>query len=96
MQKPVSLPRVPKGKRPHFFEDKSTDHLLTMVLEMSTELYAVYSRLDSLERYLAQKGSVDLEQLDGFKPDEAAQNDRLAWREQFLERLFRTVSVDQG
>lgn len=95
MREPVTLPRVPKGKRPQFFDDKSVDHLLTMVLELSTEFYAVYSRLDSLERYLAQTSKLDLAALNAFKPDEAAQADRLAWREQLLERLFRTISIDQ-
>lgn len=95
MREPITLPRVAKGKRPQFFDDKSVDHLLTMVLELSTELYAVYGRLDSLERYLAENGTVKLAALNAFTPDEEAQADRLAWREQLLERLFRTVSADQ-
>lgn len=96
MTDPISLPRVAKGKRPQFFEDKAVDHLVTMVLELSTELYAVYARLDSLERHLADKGVVDPAELEAFVPGEAGQNERLAWREQLLERLFRTISADQG
>lgn len=92
----TSLPRVAKGKRPQFFEDKSVDHLVTMVMELSAELYSVYGRLDSLERYLAEKNLVDRKALDAFIPDEAGQAERLAWRELLLERLFRTISADRG
>lgn len=95
MREPITLPRVAKGKRPQFFDDKAVDHLLTMVLELSTELYAVYARVDTLERYLAQHGVVDLSALESFKPDDSVQNDRLAWREQLIERLFRTIGADQ-
>lgn len=96
MSNPVSLPRTAKGKRPQFFDDASIDHLVTMVMEMSTELYTVYARLDNLERFLASEGMIDREKLDNFLPDEAAQADRLAWRELFLDRLLRTVKADRG
>lgn len=92
----ISLPRATKGKRAQFFDDKAVDHLVTMVTELSTELYTVYARLDSLERYLATKNVVDRAELDSFLPDEAAQEERLAWRELFLDRLLRSVKADRG
>jgi len=37
----IKLPRTSKGKRPHFFEDQSFDHLLAMIVELSAELSVV-------------------------------------------------------
>ena len=96
MTDPVSLPRVAKGKRPHFFDDKAIDHLMTMVLELSTELYTVYARLDTLERTLAARAVIEPGEVDAFKIDDAADAERLQWRELLLSRLFRTISADQG
>ena len=96
MTEQVSLPRTAKGDRPHFFENESIDHLVTMVLELSAELYTVYARVDSLERHLEKKGIVDSKELDAFRPDKRAEEERLAWRELFLDRLLRTIKADQG
>jgi hypothetical protein len=92
----ISLPKIAKGKRPVVFDDPSIDHLVTMVLEMSAELYAVYQRLDTVERLLDEAKVVDRSKIDAYKPDAAAEAERAEWRELFLERLFRTVRADRG
>ena len=92
----IALPKIAKGKRPVVFEDANIDHLVTMVLEMSAELYAVYQRLDTVERMLDEAKLVDRTKIDDYQPSEAAEAERAEWRELFLERLFRTVRADRG
>jgi hypothetical protein len=93
----VKLPRTSKGKRPHFFEDHSVDHLLAMIVELSAELSVVYSRLDTLERVLEEAKIVDRAKLDAYQPDQKAEAERAEWRTLFLDRLFRTMRAkDEG
>jgi hypothetical protein len=87
----ISLPRRSKGKRPTFFADPSVDHLMTMILELSTELSVVYSRVDTLERFLEEAKVIDRAKLEAFQPNPAAEKDRAEWRALFLDRLFRTI-----
>jgi hypothetical protein len=91
MNSEIHLPRRSKGKRPTFFGDQAADHLMTMVLELSTELAVVYSRLDTLERILEDAKLIQREGLETYKPDRKAEAERAEWRALFLDRLFRTI-----
>ena len=84
---PVSLPRAAHGHRPEFFEDASSDTLLSMNLALLTELLATRERLDTLERLVAGKGLLQREEIDAFEPDAAAE----AQREQIRETMTRHV-----
>ena len=93
----IKLPRTSKGKRPHFFEDHSVDHLLAMVVELSAELSVVYSRLDTLERVLEDSKIIDRATLETYQPDRKTEEERAEWRTLFLDRLLRTVRArDEG
>ena len=55
MTKPATVrkPRIPlshRGKRPRFFDASGTDELMSMVLELTAELWVVKKRLYLLER----------------------------------------------
>jgi hypothetical protein len=91
MTEKVNLPRKSKGKRPTFFDDPAVDHLMTMVLELSTELSVVYSRLDTLERVLEDGKLVERAKLETYTPSAEAEAERAEWRTLFLDRLFRTI-----
>lgn len=91
MSTKVNLPRRSKGKRPTFFKDPSVDHLMTMILELSTELSVVYSRLDTLERVLEDAKLIKRAGLETYQPDATAEAERAEWRALFLDRLFRTI-----
>ncbi|HLG87210.1 MAG TPA: hypothetical protein VKZ79_08440 [Alphaproteobacteria bacterium] len=96
MSDKVELPRRSKGKRPTFFDDPAVDHLMTMILELSTELSVVYTRLDTLERVLEEANLIDRAKLEAFEPGPRAEADRAEWRALFLDRLFRTIREAKG
>ena len=93
---PLNLPRHSKGKRPAFFENEGSDHLLAMVLELSTELAVVYDRLDRLEQFLAKQSVLDTNQLELFQLVQDAMKKQDAWKQLFLERLFSSVRQQTG
>ncbi len=73
-----------------------TDHLVTMVLELSAELYTVYSRLDTVERLIEQASLFDRSRIDAYRPSEPVEAEREAWRELFFSRLLRTIKQERG
>jgi len=96
MSERIPLPRTAKGKRPVVFDDPTVDHLVTMVLELSAQLTAVYQRLDTVERLLEDANLVRRDQIETYEPDAGAKAERSRWIELFLDRLFRTIRADRG
>lgn len=93
----IKLPRDAKGPRPKFFADEpAADRLLTMVMTLAGELAVIRERLDTVERLAAQKGLLSDVEIDAFEPSIEVQEDREAWRQQYLDRLFRVLSDDAG
>lgn len=85
------LPRHIRGTRPKFFDDPASDHLLSMVLELSAELWVSRSRQAALESYLAAAGQLDLERFEAHALTEREEAELAAWRSEFMQRLMRTV-----
>lgn len=77
-----------KGKRPSFYEDKGVDQLMSMVMVLASELNVLRDRVDAQERVAKQSGldlAVGIEMLN---LDEDALQEREAWRQSFMDRLF--------
>lgn len=84
----VQLPRVAKGKRPHFFDNPDIDQMMTFILELMTEFSVMRDRLDVVERLLDQHGVVTREAIESFH-DEKVDTERAAWRKDFIARVLR-------
>lgn len=66
------------------------ERLLHMLVATAAELAVARERLDTLERYLAQAGTLPEDGLDSAQlaaPPRAAAT-QAPWRERFLDRLF--------
>lgn len=85
----VKLPRLTKGKRPYFFEDKSVDQVMTFFLELMTEVMVLRDRQDTLERMLDEKGVVSRDVLRRYIPDADIESERNAERSAFMNRVLR-------
>ncbi|MEM7569085.1 MAG: hypothetical protein AAF337_04755 [Pseudomonadota bacterium] len=90
----TQLPRHIRGKRPKFFDDPASDHLLSMVLELSAELWVTRSRQSALESYLASLGHVDPKALEAHELTQSEQQGLAAWQSEFMQRLMRTVEAE--
>jgi hypothetical protein len=92
--RPAPHPRVARGARPRFFEDPSSDSLLSMNVALLTELMATRERLDTLERVLVARGLLDLAALESFVPDAAAEGEREALRTTMTNHVFYLLLQD--
>ena len=86
--------RHSRGKRPEFYDTAGVDQLFSMVMVLASELNVMRDRIDAHERVAREKG-VDLAAaIDGLELDEDALQEREAWRQDFLNRLFYVAQKD--
>lgn len=81
-------PRAAKGPRPQFFDDPTSDTLLSMNVALLTELMATRERLDTLERLVAAKGVLGREEIESYEPDAAAEQEREQLRDTMSRHVF--------
>ena len=96
MSDELKLPRHTRGRRPQFFDDPAMDQFMSVMLGVAGELSVLYDRVDAMQRLLDEKGTVTRDELENYKPDEAAEQERQARREAYLQRIFRIVRREAG
>lgn len=91
MSSQIDLPRLSKGARPQFFEHDGVEHLLAMILELTTELAVAYDRTARLEQVLIAAGVTTQEAIDTHEMSEAALQSQDEWSNLLLDRLYSSV-----
>ena len=82
-------PAVPRGRRPEFTDDPMLDRLYSVTLALVSELAVTRTRLDTVERLLAERTVLPSAEVEGFKPDAAQAASRAEWQQAYLERVLR-------
>ena len=82
------------GKRPHFFGDQDVDRLLAIVWAMAGELAVTRERLDTVERLLAARQLLERSQIDAYRPDPLAAEERGRWQLEYIGRLLRVLQQE--
>lgn len=85
------MSRKAKGKRPSFFENPEVDRVLAIVMAVAGELSVLRDRMDTVERLLDERGVLARADIEAFRPSEAVEEQRQAWRSEYLERVLRVV-----
>jgi hypothetical protein len=88
-----SSPPSARGRRPEFTDDPMLDRLYSVTLALVAELAVTRTRLDTLERVLAKRGSLDAAAIDDFRPDPAEAEARGRLQAEYLERVFRELAA---
>ena len=94
MTEQVKLPRVAKGKKPVYLDERAIDNLAAAVLALTQELSVVRDRLDTVERLIEQQGLFAQQAIEQFKPDAAASAARSEWRQAYLARVLKSVQEE--
>jgi hypothetical protein len=85
------LRRTIRGGRAFFFSDPAIDKVLSMVVTLAGEVWALRERLSAMEAIGVRQGSLSASEVDDyeFTPE---QDERLgAQRKEFIESLFRVI-----
>lgn len=94
MSAEVPVIDVAGPERPRFLADASNEKLWDVVLALSGELAATRSRLDALERVLAERGSLPPGAIDDWQPSRDAAVARVHDMQAYTQRVFETLARD--
>ena len=61
MNSKVELPRIAKGKKPIYLDDRSIDNLMAMIMTLTQEVSVLRDRLDTIEVLLAEKAKLKMD-----------------------------------
>jgi hypothetical protein len=96
----IEIPRFSSQLQPSFFDDPANDQIMTFIVELAAELSVVYDRLDTVERVLETKGTVNRQDIETYRASDSVEAERMARRDAFLKRVFRmhpqAATADQG
>ncbi len=81
-----------RGRRPEFTDDPMLDRLYAITLALVAELSVTGARVDTLERLLDHKGLIGSSEIESFTPDESEAARRSEIEQQYLDRIFRTLT----
>jgi hypothetical protein len=77
-----------KGRRPYFFADPAVDKLLAITMALAGELSVTRERLDTVERILGSKSLLSAAEIDAWRPDDAAKQERAKLRHNYIARVL--------
>jgi hypothetical protein len=77
-----------KGRRPYFFDDPAIDKVLAITMAVAGELAVTRERLDTVERILAERGLLSAAEIDAWRPDAQAKQERAALRQEYIARIL--------
>jgi hypothetical protein len=91
------------GKRPRkatgpdrqtYFNEGDVDRVMAILLALVSEVAAIRDRLDSHERLADAGEAASRDKVEAYRPDPATEEDREAWRDAYIRRLFRVITED--
>ena len=94
MNDKIELPRIAKGKKPNYLDDRSIDNLMAMIMTLTQEISVLRDRLDTIEHLLAEKETVSPEDIDTFEPNDDLVELRKERRQLLLKRVLLPIQKD--
>jgi hypothetical protein len=88
--------RDAKGKRPQFYDVPGLDQAMSMIMVLANEISVLHDRLDSTERVHKNLGLDIAAELEKLSLDQGALEEREAWRQDFLSRLYYLMRKEAG
>tara|TARA_B100000780_G_scaffold278859_1_gene254076 strand:+ start:3070 stop:3414 length:345 start_codon:yes stop_codon:yes gene_type:complete len=88
------IPMIPKGVRTKFFDDGAMDKVVTMMLEMMTELWVVKERVYALEKVLDKGGMSTISELEDYRFSKVETAELEAARRVFVKTIMRALETD--
>ena len=94
MNSKIELPRVAKGKKPIYLDERSIDNLMAMIMTLTQEISVLRDRLDTIEKLLVSKKSITLEDIETFEPDDDLVEERRDRRQMLLKRVLLPIDKE--
>lgn len=88
------LTRAP-GKRPSFLGENALDHMFTMIMELSSQVWVLKERLYAYESLSNQANSTLKQDIEAWAPSPEEAHELEAMRQAMLQNLFRSVTAKE-
>ncbi|MEJ2139728.1 MAG: hypothetical protein P8Y61_09820 [Gammaproteobacteria bacterium] len=88
------IPMKHRGKRPRMFSTNGVDELMSMVLELTAELWVIKKRLYLLERVAGQAGVPLTPEIENYDLSEAEIAELDALRRTMIATVLRSIESD--
>lgn len=85
------LPRVPNRLDPIEGSRPLDEQLMGMIVALTSEVTVLRARLDAAERLLVEAGALQAGAVDGYVPDDAAQQERDGLRRATMSKVLRPL-----
>lgn len=82
-----------RGRRPRFFPAAGADEMMSMLLELASEVWTVKERLYVVEKAAAEAGLDLSERIETWRPSDEQAAELEAQRKQMLNSLFRSMEA---
>lgn len=79
----------PRGRRPEFHEEPAIDRLLSLSMALVAEVSVLRERMDTVERLLEAKGSINRADIEAYHPDKVAAEERGIATRAYIARVMR-------
>jgi hypothetical protein len=87
----TELPMAAAGRRHAFFEADGVDQLVSIVLELATELWTLRQRVYIAERVIEGQSRPLSDLIEAYRPTSAEQAELEKMRTTMVRELFRTI-----
>ena len=94
MNSKIELPRVAKGKKPIYLDERSIDNLMAMIMNLTQEISVLRDRLDTIEKLLVNKKAITLDDIETFEPDDDLVEERRDRRQMLLKRVLLPIDKE--
>lgn len=87
-----NMPLDTQGKRPAFFNDAALDSMMTALLEVMAENWALKERLYALEKALSDEGILSADKVESVEWTDAEKMAHETERQRILTDAFRALN----
>lgn len=74
--------------RPTFFDDPAIDRLISVVLQLTSEVWVLSERIETLEELAQRKGQLTYDEIKSYAPDPAENRIRDEKRDRFIQSVL--------
>lgn len=82
------------GKRPRFFPESGADEMVSMMLELMSEVWVLKERLYVLEQVATEQGLDLANGIENWQPDAQQIEERAAARAEFIASVTRSINAN--
>jgi hypothetical protein len=77
-----------KSGRPIFFSDPAIDRLISVILQLTSEVWVLAERVETIEQLAQKKGQVTYDEIKNYAPDPDESRIRDEKRDRFVQSVL--------